>query len=76
MGGEDQDTERDSKEVTVVVNLRIKPGYEKNYDGWLGRFLILQRKVPGYLGTTTITESSSIRSSYVPRSQTKISRWK
>ena len=57
MGGENQDTERASKEVTVVVNLRIKPGCEKDYDEWLGRFLILQRKVPGYLGTTTITET-------------------
>jgi uncharacterized protein len=57
MGGENQDTERASKEVTVVVNLRIKPGCEKGYDEWLGRFLILQRKVPGYLGTTTIMET-------------------
>ena len=43
MGGENQDT---SKEVTVVVNLKIKPGCEKDYDEWLGRFLVLQRKVP------------------------------
>ena len=57
MGGENQDTERASKEVTVVVNLRIKPGCEKDYDEWLGRFLILQRKEPGYLGTTTIMET-------------------
>ena len=57
MGGENQDTERASKEVTVVVNLRIKPGCEKDYGEWLGRFLILQRKVPGYLGTTTIMET-------------------
>jgi antibiotic biosynthesis monooxygenase (ABM) superfamily enzyme len=64
MGGENQDTERASKEVTVVVNLRIKPGCEKDYDEWLGRFLILERKVPGYLGTTTIMETgtdSSVR---------------
>ena len=57
MGGENQDTESASKEVTVVVNLRIKPGCEKDYDEWLERFLILQRKVPGYLGTTTIMET-------------------
>ena len=57
MGGENQDTELASKEVTVVVNLRIKPGCEKDYDEWLERFLILQRKVPGYLGTTTIMET-------------------
>ena len=45
MGGENQDTERASKEVTVVVNIRIRPGCEKDYDEWLGRFLILERKV-------------------------------
>ena len=49
MGGENQDTERASEEVTVVVNIRIKPGCEKDYDEWLGRFLILERKVPGLL---------------------------
>jgi antibiotic biosynthesis monooxygenase (ABM) superfamily enzyme len=59
MGGENQDTERASKEVTVVVNMRIKPGCEKDYDEWLGRFLgVLERKVPGYLGTTTIIGTS------------------
>ena len=59
MGGENQDTERASKEVTVVVNIRIRPGCEKAYDEWLGRFLTLQRKVPGYLGTTTIMETGT-----------------
>jgi antibiotic biosynthesis monooxygenase (ABM) superfamily enzyme len=58
MGDENQDTSA-SKEVTVVVNIRIKPGCEKDYDEWLGRFLILERKVPGYLGTTTIMESGT-----------------
>ncbi len=64
MAGENLDTEQPSKEVTVVVNIRIKPGCEKDYDGWLERFLILQRKVPGYLGTTAIMETgtdSSVR---------------
>lgn len=64
MAGENLDTEQASKEVTVVVNIRIKPGCEKDYDGWLERFLILQRKVPGYLGTTAIMETgtdSSVR---------------
>ena len=59
MGGENQDTERASEEVTVVVNIRIKPGCEKDYDEWLGCFLILERKVPGYLGTTTIMETGT-----------------
>ena len=64
MEGENQDTERASKEVTVVVNLRIKPGCEKDYDGWLERFLVLERKSPGYIGTTAIMETgtgSSVR---------------
>src|SRR5438093_8015871 len=64
MSDENQDTERASKEVTVVVNLRIKPGCEKDYDEWLERFLVLERKVPGYLGTTAIMETgtdSSVR---------------
>ncbi len=57
MGGENQDTEHVSKEVTVVVNIRIRPGCEKEYDEWQGRFLTLERKVAGYLGTTTIMET-------------------
>jgi antibiotic biosynthesis monooxygenase (ABM) superfamily enzyme len=44
MDAENQDTERASKEVTIVINIRIKPGCEKDYDGWLRRFLILERK--------------------------------
>jgi antibiotic biosynthesis monooxygenase (ABM) superfamily enzyme len=59
MGGENQDTEHASKEVTLVVNSKIRPGCEKDYEEWLGRFLILERKVPGYLGTTTIIETGT-----------------
>lgn len=59
MGGENQDGEQASKEVTVVVNRKIKPDCEKDYDEWLRRFLILGRKVPGYLGTTTIMETNT-----------------
>jgi antibiotic biosynthesis monooxygenase (ABM) superfamily enzyme len=59
MGGENQDGEQASKEVTVVVNRKIKPSCEKDYDEWLRRFLILGRKVPGYLGTTTIMETNT-----------------
>ena len=59
MSGENQDREQAS-EHTVVVNIKIKPGCEKDYDEWLRRFLVvLERKVPGYLGTTTITETST-----------------
>ena len=46
MGGENQDGEQASKEVTVVVHRKIKPGCEKDYDEWLRRFLIPGRKVP------------------------------
>jgi antibiotic biosynthesis monooxygenase (ABM) superfamily enzyme len=59
MGGKNQDGEQASKQVTVVVNRKIKPGCEKDYDEWLRRFLILGRKVPGYLGTTTIMETNT-----------------
>lgn len=48
-----------SDEVTVVVNRKIKPGCEWDYDAWLKRFLILERKVPGHLGTTTIMETGT-----------------
>ena len=58
MGSENQDGEQPS-EVTVVVNIKIKAGCEKDYDEWFSRFLVvLKRKVPGYLGTTTIMETS------------------
>jgi antibiotic biosynthesis monooxygenase (ABM) superfamily enzyme len=56
MSGESQGGEHASKEVTVVVNRKIKPGCEKDYDDWLRHLLMLLRKVPGYLGTTTIME--------------------
>jgi len=56
MGGESQDDEQTS-EATAVVNIKIKPGCEKDYDEWLRHFLALQRKVPGYLGTSTIMET-------------------
>ena len=58
MGGENQDREQAS-EHTVVVNIKIKPGCERNYDEWLKRALISVRKVPGYLGTTTIMETGT-----------------
>ena len=52
-------TERTSKEVTAVVNIKIKPGCEKAYDEWLRRFLVSVGKEPGYLGTTTINETGT-----------------
>ena len=59
MGSENQDGQQGSEEVTVVVNRKIKPGCERDYDEWLRRFLILERKVPGYKGTTTIMETGA-----------------
>jgi antibiotic biosynthesis monooxygenase (ABM) superfamily enzyme len=56
MDGESQVGKHVSKEVTVVVSRKIKPGCEKDYDDWLRHLLMLLRKVPGYLGTTTIME--------------------
>jgi antibiotic biosynthesis monooxygenase (ABM) superfamily enzyme len=41
-------------EVTFVISRNIKPGYEKDYDDWLRRYLEIERKAPGYLGTTII----------------------
>src|SRR5919108_2514998 len=65
MDGESQDGKHASKEVTVVVSKKIKPGCERDYDDWLRHFLMLARKAPGYLGTTTImeggTDSAAIR---------------
>ncbi|MFL6322384.1 MAG: hypothetical protein ACJ72Q_18170 [Nitrososphaeraceae archaeon] len=59
MGDESQGGKYASKEVTVVVNRKIKPGCEKDYDDWQRRYLMLGRKLPGYLGTTTIMEGST-----------------
>jgi antibiotic biosynthesis monooxygenase (ABM) superfamily enzyme len=56
MGSENQDGKQQPSEVTVVVNIKIKPGCEKDYDEWFSRFLVvLKRKVPGYLGTIVET---------------------
>ena len=54
MGSASLDGEQASKEVTVVVSRKIKRGCEKDYDEWLRRLLILGRKPPGYVGTTTV----------------------
>ncbi|HEY9492078.1 MAG TPA: hypothetical protein VIP56_08845, partial [Nitrososphaeraceae archaeon] len=41
-------------EVTTVICRKIRPGYEKDYNDWVRRYLNLERKAPGYLGTTII----------------------
>jgi antibiotic biosynthesis monooxygenase (ABM) superfamily enzyme len=53
------DDERPSKEVTAVISRKIKTGNEKDYDDWLRRYMMLERKVPGYLGTTIIAPGGS-----------------
>ena len=39
-------------EVTTVICRMIKPGHEKDYNYWIRRYLELERKAAGYLGTT------------------------
>jgi antibiotic biosynthesis monooxygenase (ABM) superfamily enzyme len=56
--------EHSPKEVTAVISRKIKPGHENEYDDWLRRYMILENKVPGYLGTTIIApggKTSSVR---------------
>jgi uncharacterized protein len=43
-----------SKTVTSVISRSIKSGYEKEYNDWVQRYLTLERKAAGYLGTTII----------------------
>lgn len=59
MDDESRDGEHSSKDVTVVISRRVKPGYENEYDEWLRRYLMLERKVPGYIGTTIITQGGT-----------------
>jgi uncharacterized protein len=46
-------------EVTTVICRKIIPGREKDYNGWVRRYLTLERKAPGYLGTTIIAPGGS-----------------
>ncbi len=45
--------------VTEVISRNIKAGHEKDYDDWLRRYMSLERKVQGYLGTTIIAPGGS-----------------
>jgi uncharacterized protein len=51
-----------SKEVTEVICRNIASGHEKEYDDWLERFMISERQIPGYLGTTIIAPGGSTSS--------------
>jgi antibiotic biosynthesis monooxygenase (ABM) superfamily enzyme len=53
------DDEHPPKEVTAVISRKIKTGYEKDYDDWGRRYMMLERKVPGYLGSTIIVPGGS-----------------
>jgi len=59
MDNESLDGEHPSKDFTVVISRKVKPGYENEYDEWLRRYLMLERKVPGYVGTTIITQGGT-----------------
>jgi antibiotic biosynthesis monooxygenase (ABM) superfamily enzyme len=54
-----RDGEHAAKDVTIVISRKIKAGCEKQYDDWLRRFLMLEKNIPGYVGTTIITQGGS-----------------
>jgi uncharacterized protein len=54
-----RDGEHAAKDVTIVITRKIKPGCEKQYDDWFRRFLMLVKNLPGYVGTTLITEGGT-----------------
>ena len=45
--------------VTIVISRKIKPGCERQYDDWLRRYLMLEKNIPGYVGTTIITQGGT-----------------
>jgi uncharacterized protein len=46
-------------EVTTVICRKIRPTHEGDYNDWVSRYLALERKAPGYLGTTIIIPGGS-----------------
>jgi len=59
MDNESRDGGHVPKDVTVVISRKIKPGYENEYDDWARRYLMLERKIPGYAGTTIIARGGT-----------------
>jgi uncharacterized protein len=59
MDNESRDGGHVPKDVTVVISRKIKPGCEKQYDDWLRRYLMLEKNIPGYVGTTIITQAGT-----------------
>jgi antibiotic biosynthesis monooxygenase (ABM) superfamily enzyme len=45
--------------VTTVICRKIRPDHEKDYTDWVRRYMALERKAPGYLGTTIIVPGGS-----------------
>jgi uncharacterized protein len=58
------------KEVSSVSARKINHGKEKDYDDWLRHYMMLERNVPGYLGTTIICPGGTMSSV-----RYKVSRW-
>lgn len=48
-----------SSKITSVISRNIKPGYEREYDDWVQRYLRLESNAPGYLGTSIILPGGS-----------------
>ena len=48
-----------AKDVTIVISRKIKPGCEKQYDDWFRCFLMIEKNIPGYVGTTIITQGGT-----------------
>ena len=49
------DGKQSSNEFKEVITRNIIAGHERDYDDWLRRFMISERKFPGYIGMTVIT---------------------
>ena len=45
--------------VATVICRKIRPTHEEDYNDWVSRYLALERKAPGYLGTTIIIPGGS-----------------
>jgi len=45
---------QNSNEFTYIIGRNIRSGREREYDDWLRRYLALEMKATGYLGTTVI----------------------
>jgi antibiotic biosynthesis monooxygenase (ABM) superfamily enzyme len=48
----------EGKEVTTIINRRIKPGHELEYANWFGRIVEAIKKAPGFRGITVIVPAS------------------